>query len=505
VPKEFMPTEDRGQFAVKLELPTGSSLGLTETVAEDIATKLRSMPGVQDTLVTIGASAQAEINRAEIQVNLIHKKERAFTQAQMIDFTREQLPAWLGRDDVNYAVEPYQMVGGGSAAFKNSIIQFNVRGREYAEISKATDELIAWMKSQKGFVDIDTSYRGGKPEIAINIDRDRAADLGVPIANIAMTVRNLMGNDKVSEISVNGERHDVRMKLDERFRKNAEDLATAKVRSVTGQLVTLANVATIGEGTGPGKIERQNRQRQITVYANLEGLALGDASTMIDNAAKKIVPPTMNTGWTGMTDIMRESFFNLVTALVLAVIIVYLVLAAQFESFLHPFTIMLSLPLSMVGAFGAMALTKSPFNVITMIGIILLMGLVTKNAILLVDYTNTLRRKGKSRLEALLEAGPVRLRPILMTTAAMIFGMLPVALALSEGSEMRAPMAVAVIGGLVTSTLLTLVVVPVAYTIIDSLAEHSLGHATIMRDGEETPLQTAASHEALPQIQVGKP
>ena len=505
VPKEFMPTEDRSQYAVKLELPTGSSLGVTETTAEAIATKLRAMPGVETTLVTIGANAQSEINRAEIQVNLMDKKHRAFSQAEAINFTRQALPAWLGRNDVNFAVEPYQMVGGSNSAFRAAVIQFNVRGRDYGEISKATDELIAWMKTQPGFVDLDTSYRGGKPELAIHIDRDRAADLGVPIANIAMTVRNLMANDKVSEISVDGERHDVRMKLDERFRQTAEDLAAVKVRSVTGQLVTLANVANITPGTGPAKIERQNRQRQITVYANLKDLALGDASTMIDAAAKRLIPPTMNTGWTGMADIMRESFGYLLSALLLAVIIVYLVLAAQFESFLHPFTIMLSLPLSMVGAFGAMALSHSPFNVITMIGIILLMGLVTKNAILLVDYTNTLRRKGRSRRDALLEAGPVRLRPILMTTAAMIFGMLPIALALSEGSELRAPMAVAVIGGLITSTLLTLVVIPVAYTIIDSIAERTLGHATVLPEGEETPLHTAASRENLPQVLPHQP
>jgi HAE1 family hydrophobic/amphiphilic exporter-1 len=498
VPKEFLPTEDRGQLAVKLEMPSGTSLGLTETTAEAIATKVRALPGVQDTLVTIGANAQSEINRAEIQVNLVHKKKRAFTQAQIIDFVRKQVPAWLGRNDVNFAVEPFQQMGGSAGGMRAATIQFNVRGREYSDISKATDELIAWMKTQKGFVDIDTTYRGGKPEIAIHIDRDRAADLGVPIANIAMTVRNLMGNDKVSEITVGGERYDVRMQLDEKFRQNAEDLAAAKVRSVTGQLVTLASVADIGPGTGPAKIERQNRQRQITIYANLipDELALGDATAMIERAAKKYIPPTMTTGWTGMADIMRESFANLLSALILAVIIVYLVLAAQFESFLHPFTIMLSLPLSMVGAFGAMAISHSPFNVITMIGIILLMGLVTKNAILLVDYTNTLRRRGTPRLEALLAAGPVRLRPILMTTAAMIFGMLPVALALSEGSEMRAPMAVAVIGGLVTSTLLTLVVVPVAYTIIDSIAERTLGHATVMKEGEETPLEVAARHGA---------
>ena len=492
VPTEFMGTEDRGQFSVKLELPTGSSLGLTETTAEAIATRVRAVPGVKETLVTIGANAQAEINRAEIQANLLPKRERAFSQLQAIDYVREQMPGWLGRADVNYAVEPFQTMGGGSSAFRSAVIQFNVRGKNYDEISKSTDELTAWMKSQPGFVDIDTSYRGGKPELAIHIDRDRAADLGVPIASIAMTVRSLMANDKISELTVDGERHDVRMKLDESFRQRAEDLATVKIRSVTGQLVDISNVATISPGEGPGKIERQNRQRQITVYANLKGLALGQATTAIEKTAKQMIPATMTTDWAGMADIMKESFGYLISALLLAIIIVYLVLAAQFESFLHPFTIMLSLPLSMVGALGAIALAHSRINIMTAIGIILLMGLVTKNAILLVDYTNTLRRQGLPRKDALLQAGAVRLRPILMTTAAMIFGMVPVAVGLSEGGELRAPMAIAVIGGLITSTLLTLVVVPVAYTLIDAIAERSLGHATVMREGAETPLQTAA-------------
>jgi HAE1 family hydrophobic/amphiphilic exporter-1 len=198
-----------------------------------------------------------------------------------------------------------------------------------------------------------------------------------------------------------------------------------------------------------------------------------------------------------MGDIMRESFGYLFEALILAIIIVYLVLAAQFESFLHPFTIMLSLPLSMVGALGAIALAHSTISMITLIGIILLMGLVTKNAILLVDYTNTLRRHGKNRREALLAAGPVRLRPILMTTGAMIFGMTPVALGLSEGSELRSPMAIAVIGGLITSTMLTLVVIPVAYDIIDAVAERLLGHATVMHEGEETPIEAKAKGHAV--------
>jgi HAE1 family hydrophobic/amphiphilic exporter-1 len=383
------------------------------------------------------------------------------------------------------------------------MVQFNVRGKKYEEISKATDEIIKSLgeqkvvvdgKTQAGYVDLDTSYRGGKPELAINIDRDRAADLGVPMAVIAMTMRSLMADDKVSEMTADGQRYDIRMKLDESFRKKAQDLMALKVRSTTGQLVNLSNVVSIVDEAGPGKIERQNRQRQITVFANLSGIALGEATKQVETLANKVVPSSMTTDWAGQADMMKESMGYLLSALLLAVIIVYLVLAAQFESFLHPFTIMLSLPLSMVGALGAIALTHSMLNIMTMIGIILLMGLVTKNAILLVDYANTLRRQGMTRKEALLKAGAVRLRPILMTTGAMIFGMGPVALGLSEGGELRAPMAIAVIGGLITSTLLTLVIVPVAYTILDAIAERTLGHATVMREGEETPLEAAAKH-----------
>jgi HAE1 family hydrophobic/amphiphilic exporter-1 len=503
VPKEFMSVEDRSQFMVKLEMPSGASLAATETMSESVATKLRAVPGVQDTLVTIGGSALAEINRAEIQVNLVGKKKRNFSQAQMIAYTRNQIPGWLGRADVNYAVEPFNMTGASSGAIRNSMVQFNVRGKKYDEISKATDEIIKSLgeqkvvvdgKTQAGYVDLDTSYRGGKPELAINIDRDRAADLGVPMAVIAMTMRSLMADDKVSEMTADGQRYDIRMKLDESFRRKAQDLMVLKVRSTTGQLVNLSNVVSIVDEAGPGKIERQNRQRQITVFANLSGIALGEATKQVESFAKKVVPSTMTTDWAGQADMMKESMGYLLSALLLAVIIVYLVLAAQFESFLHPFTIMLSLPLSMVGALGAIAITHSMLNIMTMIGIILLMGLVTKNAILLVDYANTLRRQGLPRREALLKAGAVRLRPILMTTGAMIFGMAPVALGLSEGGELRAPMAIAVIGGLITSTLLTLVIVPVAYTIIDSIAERTLGHATVMREGEETPLEAMAKH-----------
>ncbi|MGE5189980.1 MAG: efflux RND transporter permease subunit, partial [Gemmatimonadota bacterium] len=237
-----------------------------------------------------------------------------------------------------------------------------------------------------------------------------------------------------------------------------------------------ANVVHIKRGEGPSQIERQARQRQITVLANTQNLPLGEAKKKVDEIAKRVVPSNLTTDYAGMADIMGESFGYMGLALILAIIMVYMILAAQFDSFVQPITIMLSLPLSLVGAFGGLFISGMTLNIFSMIGVIMLMGLVTKNAILLVDFTNQLRKNGEELFEALAKAGEIRLRPILMTTAAMIFGMIPVALALSEGGETRAPMAVCVIGGLLTSTALTLVVVPVVYTFMDGL-----GHSRLVR------------------------
>ena len=465
VPTEFIPAEDRGQFKVKLELTTGTGLATTEQYAENVAEELRKLPGVEATFVTVGGGTQPEVNRAEIQINMVKKNRRTFSQIDMMRFVRQEL---THRPDALFAVEPAQSMGGGGAGFRSATVQYALMGNNYDELNRIATDLMTSLNSMGGYVDLDTSYRGGKPELAVHIDRDRAADLNVPVASIAMTLRNLVAGDKATELTTDGDRFDVRVKLDESFRKSPEDLLGLKVRSTMGSLVHLANVVQINRGAGPAKIERQDRQRQVTVFANLSGKALGSAVKEIDAWANTHVPPTVTTKWVGMGDIMTDSFKNLFASLILAVIMVFLILSAQFESFLHPMTIMLSLPLSVVGALGALALSHEPLGVMAMIGVILLMGLVTKNAILLVDYTNTLRESGMTTVEALLAAGPVRLRPILMTTAAMIFGMTPVALALSEGGELRAPMAAAVIGGLITSTVLTLVVVPVAYSIADS-------------------------------------
>jgi HAE1 family hydrophobic/amphiphilic exporter-1 len=337
-----------------------------------------------------------------------------------------------------------------------------------AEIEKAAQQMVAELKKHKGIVDLDLSYRGGKPELSFDIDRDRAAELGVPVAAIATTLRALVAGDKVTELKQGMDLYDVTVQLPPEQKRGLATLSYLTVRSTTGQMVPLSNVVTVNRGEGPSQIDRQNRQRQITLFAGLEGLPLAEAMKVVNTAAKKTIPESLTTDYAGMGDVMVESAGYMAIALLLAVILVYMILAAQFDSVVHPFTIMLSLPFSVVGAFGGLFIAGMTLNIFSAIGFIMLMGLVTKNAILLVDFTNQLKHKGHSTYDALMEAGPIRLRPILMTTFAMIFGMLPVALALGEGGETRAPMAVAVIGGLITSTLLTLLVVPVFYTIADS-------------------------------------
>ncbi|MBW2731128.1 MAG: efflux RND transporter permease subunit [Deltaproteobacteria bacterium] len=469
VPVEFLPPEDRGEFMVRVEMPPGTDLPTTRRYVEKLSKDLRQVPGVRMAFSTIGAGAAQEVNKAEIQINLIPVRKRTFSQEEMMAHMRILLKRHPGA--TNSSVEKIDAMGGGSG-FRQQAVQFNIRGNDYEELQKAAATLAKELRRKGGYVDIDTTYRGGKPELRVEIDRERAADFGVPIQAIAATLRAFIAGDKVTEISTSGDRFDVRVRLPEAARRRGENAITSlRVRSASGRLVPLSAMVKVHRGSGPSTIERQNRQRQVTVLANLEGKPLGLAVTEVDKLAAAKVPTHLTSDWTGMAEVMIESFGHMVLALILAIIIIYLILAAQFESFVHPFTIMLSLPLSLIGAFGALALSGMTLNIFSMIGVIMLMGLVTKNAILLVDYANHLRREqDMSAHEALLEAGPVRLRPILMTTAAMIGGMLPVALAFSAGGEQRAPMAMVVIGGLVTSTILTLVVVPVVYSLFESLA-----------------------------------
>jgi HAE1 family hydrophobic/amphiphilic exporter-1 len=484
VTTEFLPQEDRAEFQVNVETPVGTSLELTTEFVEVLAKDLRDHgPGIEQTFVTVGGGAQAQVNTGTIHVLMSPAKSRPYHQLDVMAWVRNR---YGDVADATIGVVPVNAVGGGGG-FRSQAIQFNLRGRDLGELNSAASSLMAELDKIDGFVDLDTTYRGGKPELGIEIDRERAATLGVPVAAIATTIRALIAGDKVTELKDGLDIYDVTMRLPDRIKAGFAALSNLKVRSGTGQLVDLASVVRVTHTEGPSQIERQARQRQITVLANLEGISLGQARQMVDEVAPKVVPKHLTTGYVGMAEVMQESFLYMIMALLLAVIFVYMLLAAQFNSFVHPFTIMLSLPLSVVGAFGGLYVSNMSLNIFSMIGVIMLMGLVTKNAILLVDYTNTLRARGMSVMDALLEAGPVRLRPILMTTAAMIFGMLPVALALSEGGEVRAPMAITVIGGLLTSMVLTLVVIPVVYSLfVSSKARRPVGHLG------DTP---AAGHE----------
>jgi len=468
VKTEFVPAEDRAEYQVTVELPVGSSLELTRQFTDAVSRDLRAhAPGVAHTFVTVGGGDQGQVNQAQIDVQMVPRDQRGFHQLDSMAWVRER---YKDVRNVVFSVVPINAVSGGG--FRNQMVQFNVRGPDLDRLAQVTKTLVAELRKVPGFVDLDTTHRTGRPEVSIQVDRERAGDLGVPIAAIGTTLRSLIAGDKVSELKEGLDIYDVTMQLPEGVKSGIESLSNLKVRSTGGQLVDLSNVVRAVPESGPAAIERQARQRQITVLANLDPtLPLGQATQEVYKAAARVVPPDLTSDFAGMAEIMAESFKYMGLALMLAIVFVYMLLAAQFNSFVHPFTIMLSLPLSVVGAFGALYISGFTLSIFSMIGVIMLMGLVTKNAILLVDYTNTLRSRGLPMREALLEAGPVRLRPILMTTAAMVFGMLPVALALSEGGETRAPMAVTVIGGLLTSMLLTLVVVPVVYSLLSQVVE----------------------------------
>jgi HAE1 family hydrophobic/amphiphilic exporter-1 len=466
VPREFMGQDDRSELSVNVELPTGTNLETSRQVVSAVADDVQKAPGVRTVLASVGGGAQGQINRGTIEVRLIPRAERKFSQFDFMAWLRHRYGTL---EAANVTVAELDMFGG-SSGFRSQPVQFNIRGEDLGELAQVSEALKAELRKLPGFVDLDTTYRGGKPEVSIEIDRERAAAMGVSVATIAMTLRALVAGDAVSELKDGADVYDITLRLGDAAKANVESLSNLKVRSGTGQLVDLSNVVRAERGSGPSQIEREARQKQVTVLAGLEDVALGTAMTQVEAAAARVVPRHLETEWGGEARFMGESFGYMVSALFLAVVLVYMILAAQFNSFIQPITIMLSLPLSVIGAFGALYLSGMTLSVMAMIGIIMLMGLVTKNAILLVDFANQRRERGMAMNAALVEAGRLRLRPILMTTAAMIFGMLPVALALGEGGEMRAPMAVCVIGGLITSTLLTLVIVPVVYTLFDGLA-----------------------------------
>lgn len=354
----------------------------------------------------------------------------------------------------------------------------SVRGDDMSTLKTMADRVENIVRTTPGAVDIENSLETTKPEVRIRIDREKASDLGVNVAQIATTARALVDGYVATKYQEGDEQFDVRVQLRKEDRTSFENVNNLTVKSNKNMgngenlLVPVSYVADIQQSSGPSQINRFDRQREIRIDANMSGRLLGEVLGNIQKRTNSLdMPPGYNVGVVGQGQMQAESFGNIFLVLGLSIIFVYIVLAAQFESFTYPFAIMLALPMSLIGATLGLLVFGSSVSLMSLIGVIMLMGLVTKNGILLVDYANVLRDRGLERTEALINAGATRLRPILMTTFAMIFGMVPVAFAVSEGSEFRAPMGQAVIGGLITSTLLTLFVVPVVYSILDDLGK----------------------------------
>ncbi|MCB9529480.1 MAG: efflux RND transporter permease subunit [Myxococcales bacterium] len=462
---EFTPIQDNAQFNVKIDLPPGTSLAATENRARAIADRIHEIPGVTSTFTTIGGGDQAQTNAAVMVVSLVPREERAYHQTDAMAHVRAIL---AGTPRAIISVEPLTALGSGN---RNAAVQLDLRGSDLAVLAASANQIADKLRALGGYVDVDTTARPGKPEFEVAFDRERAADVGVNGLTVARTVRGLVAGEVATEFESEGERYDVRVQLPPELREAVAMVESAQVRTAAGKLVEIRDVGRVERGIGPSRIDREARQRQVSIYANLEGKALGNAITEVGQIATDTLPPGVTYAFGGSSRLMRESLASMGLALFLAIICVYMILASQFESFAHPFTIMMSLPFSLIGAFGGLLIAGQHMSIFAMIGLIMLMGLVTKNAILLVDFANQLRGEGESVSEALENAGAVRLRPILMTTAAMIFGMLPVAIGHGTGGEVRAPMGVVVIGGLITSTVLTLVVVPAVYALMEGLIQ----------------------------------
>lgn len=482
----FVPDTDRGQFTVSFETPTGSSLEYTRSKAAQINELLLAMPGVDYTYTSVGsgqAGLGGSVEAGEVLVNLLPRGERSVNQWDAMDLARREIASIHG---VQATVSGAGSLGGSQP------IEIQIRGADLRELERLSALVAEEVAAAPGTIDVEASLASARPERRVEVRRDVAADLGLDVTQVtSMVSAAYAGRTATTWEAADGTTYDVVVRLPAELRRSTEHLATLPITTSrpdprTGGLLSipLGQVADIHIGSGPAQIERRGMVRVATVSAGIAPDAnLRQVSGEIGNRLASIdLPPGYSIGMGGETEQMQEMVGYAVEAIVLGIILTYLVLASQFGSFTQPLAIMVALPLSLVGVLLALLLSGSGLNMMSMIGIILLMGLVTKNAILLIDRANEERARGAEPREALVLAAQVRLRPILMTTLSTIFGMLPVALAFGQGAEMRAPMAQAVIGGMITSTLLTLVVVPVAYTYMDELADwvkHKLGRGGV--------------------------
>lgn len=470
VGSEFMPESDEGKMAIDLKAPPGTDLDATMDYFQTADSVLRDNVGdvIEDTYVSIGGSNRP-VNEGRLLVLLTDAADRELSAKQYMDSSRTLLKGIAG---VKVAVGRGEGEGGGSKP-----IEVSIRGDDLDELTRLARQVQRIAAQVPGAVDIDNTLQEGKPELHVVVDRKLADDLGLNLSGVATTIRHLVEGDVVTTFKDNDEEYDVRIQLADQYRSEADDVGRILIESekkVPGKdpfLVPLNRVAELTKTTAIGEYLRYDRQREVRVNANVAtGAFAGTVGNQIMAEAQELdMPPGYQITTVGQQEIMGEAFLNIFKALLLSVIFIYLVLASQYESFSDPLSIMVSLPLSIVGAMLGLLAFGSSVSLMSLIGIVMLMGLVTKNAILLIDFVKQERAAGVNRTEAILQAGPIRLRPILMTSLATVFGMLPLALELGPGAEFRSGMARAVIGGMISSTALTLIVVPVVYTVIEDM------------------------------------
>jgi HAE1 family hydrophobic/amphiphilic exporter-1 len=468
VGKNFLPVDDQSQFEVSVRAPEGSTLPATSAQVEKIAAQLRGLPGVEATLTTIGGGQQELVNNASIYIKLAPIKDRAETQEKLMVRARELLKNYP--KELRTSVQPVAAISGGG--FRNADIQYVVGGPDLEKLTKYSEELLAKMKTIPDVVDADSTLITGKPELRVVIDRARAGDLGVRVGDIAQALNTLVAGQKVSTFNAGKDQYDVRVRAIGEFRASVEGLKRMIVPSAKIGWVTLDNLVHIDEGAGPSAIDRLNRERQVSLLANVKpGGSQADVVARMNEFVKELkVESGYSTGLAGRSKELGRAGYYFMLAFLLSFVFMYMVLAAQFESFIHPITILLTLPLAIPFGIVSLLVTGQTVNIFSGLGLLLLFGVVKKNAILQIDHTNELRSHGMDRHDAIIQANRDRLRPILMTTIALVAGMMPLVLSSGPGSGTNRSIGVLVVGGQSLCLLLTLLAVPVFYSLFDDLS-----------------------------------
>jgi HAE1 family hydrophobic/amphiphilic exporter-1 len=461
----MMAQDDRGEFEINIKTPPGYSLAQTDAATKEIENEVRQLPGVAHLLSLVGSTVGESVTRASIIVKLQDYEHRDVTQQEVMARAREKVKAFK---QLRVSVDNILPVSGSGV--QNVDIAYNLRGPDLHVLQALTEKLKARVRELKGIVDVDSTFEGGNPELQVHLDRRKSSDLGIEAADIASTLRMMVAGEKITTYREGEELYDVRLRLTPESRNRPEVIQAVTVPSDTVGQVRIDNVVSFIPGSGPVQIDRQERQRQITMTGNLKDKGMGDALAEIGAEVKKLgLPPGYTTGVTGMGKMFAEMIDSFKLAFLLSIIGMYMVLAAQFESFLHPITIMLSLPLAVPFALLSLWMTNQYLAIFSILGVMLLFGIVKKNSILQVDHTINLRARGVPRDEAILQANRERLRPILMTTLALVAGMFPVLLGQGPAAESHRGIAVVIIGGQTMCLLLTLLVTPVAYSLFDDM------------------------------------